>query len=131
MEFEITTVDLGNNVLGVTVAGEVDLLASPFLRESLTEAVGSGARGVLVNLSDATFIDSTTLGVLMGATRRMRERAGVLVIVCDNSSIRTIFEITRLDRVFDIFAAVSDAIAYLDELEDGSTSGLITSGELP
>ena len=131
MEFGITSADLGGNIVGVTVTGEIDLLASPYLRESLVEAVGSGARGVLVDLSKATFVDSTTLGVLMGAARRMRDRDGVLTIVCDNASILTIFEITRLDRVFDIFASVNDAITHLAEVEEGSASGLISSADLP
>ena len=58
---------------------------------------------MLVDLSNATFIDSTTLGVLMGAVKRLRPAGGELAIACHDPNIRKIFEITLLDRVFEIF----------------------------
>jgi anti-sigma B factor antagonist len=58
---------------------------------------------VLVDLSSATFIDSTTLGVLMGAVKRVRPDGGEIAIACNDPNIGKIFEITLLDRVFGIF----------------------------
>ena len=63
--FKLATADLGDGIFSVSVAGEVDLATAPELKEALGHAVSSGATGVLVDLSNATFIDSTTLGVLM------------------------------------------------------------------
>ncbi len=72
MEFKLSTADLGGGVARVRVVGEVDLSTAPDLKRALNDVISWGARGVLVDLSDATFIDSTTLGVLMGAVKRLR-----------------------------------------------------------
>src|SRR6266498_3541889 len=105
MEFKLATVDLGDGIFSVSVAGEVDLATAPELKEALGEVVSSGAGGVLVDLSKATFIDSTTLGVLMGAVKRLRPAGGSLALVCTDENITKIFEITGLDRVFPIHSS--------------------------
>jgi anti-sigma B factor antagonist len=115
MEFRLATADLGNGVFTVSVAGEVDLATAPELKEALAEVVRSGATGVVVDLSNASFIDSTTLGVLMGAVKRLRPGGGELVIACHDPNIRKIFEITLLDRVFRIFETPGAGVEYLRE----------------
>jgi anti-sigma B factor antagonist len=115
MEFKLATVDLGDGIFSVSVAGEVDLATAPELKEALGEVVSSGASGVLVDLSKATFIDSTTLGVLMGAVKRLRPAGGELVIACHDPNIRKIFEITLLDRVFKIYDTPGPGVEYLRE----------------
>ena len=115
MVFKLATADLGDGIFSVSVAGEVDLATAPELKEALGEVVSSGAGGVLVDLSNATFIDSTTLGVLMGAVRRLTPTGGELVIACDDANIRKIFEITLLDRVFKIYDTPGKAVEYLRE----------------
>jgi anti-sigma B factor antagonist len=113
VEFRLATADLGNGVSTVSVAGEVDQATPPELKEALTEVVNSGAKGVLVDLSNATFIDSTTLGVLMSAVKRLRPAGGELAIACNDANIRKIFEITLLDRVFEIFDTPGAGVEHL------------------
>ena len=67
---------------------------------------------VVVDLSDTTFIDSMTLGVLLGAVKRLRPRGGQLV-VCSDPNIRKIFEITLLDRVFALYSSREAAFERL------------------
>jgi anti-sigma B factor antagonist len=69
---------------------------------------------VIVDLTDATFIDSTTLGVLIGAVRRLRANEGRLSVVCNDRNVARTFELSGLDRVFDIFPTRDQAIARLD-----------------
>jgi anti-sigma B factor antagonist len=110
----------------LTVVGELDLVAAPALEKRLNEVIGGGTRRILLDLSAVTFLDSTTLTVLIGATRRLRSRSGALVIVCDNPNIVTIFEITALNDFFDLFKTTSAAVALLQDLpdveHDGATS---------
>jgi len=113
MEFSLATAELGDGVYSVEVVGEVDLLTAPSLKEALVEVIGLGATGVLVDLSKATFIDSTTLGVLMGAVKRLRLAGGELAISCHDPNIRKIFEITLLDRVFRIFDTAEEGVSHL------------------
>jgi anti-sigma B factor antagonist len=96
-------VDVGEVVGGlavVDVQGEADLHTAHELRAAITDAIDSGATSLVIDLSDTTFIDSMTLGVLLGAVKRLRPVGGRVSVVCTDPNIRRIFEITLLDRVF-------------------------------
>jgi len=116
--FQVNAWDAGDGVRLVTVAGEADLYTAPELKATLLGAIDAGARSLLVDLSQTTFIDSTTLGVLMGCVRRLRPAGGRIAIVCQDSNICKIFEITLLDRVFAIFGDVEQGLAYLKSPTD-------------
>ena len=117
VEFQASTTDLGDGVAVVAVVGEADLYTAPELKGALSAAVDGGARRVLVDLSESTFIDSTTLGVLMGAVRRLRPLGGGVAILCRDPNIRKIFEITLLDRIFEIYATPEEALRHLSSGE--------------
>jgi anti-sigma B factor antagonist len=68
---------------------------------------------VIVNLTGVEYLDSTALGVLIGGLKRLREREGALDIICPNTRIRRIFEITGLDKIFDIYATEDQAVDAL------------------
>ena len=97
----------------VTVSGDADLHAAANVERELVSLADSGHASIVVDLSDATFIDSTMLRVLLNVSKRLRP-AGELLVVCHEHNIRKIFEITLLDRVFTIFDTRADALAYLD-----------------
>ena len=71
---------------------------------TLKNAVGQSAPGIVIDFTETTFIDSTTLGVLLGGMKRLTPEDGNVVLVCGNPNIRKIFEITLLDRVFSLHA---------------------------
>jgi anti-sigma B factor antagonist len=95
----------------VRLGGDVDLHTAPQLREHLTRVIDEGATVVVVDLADVTFIDSMTLGVLLGASKRLRPGGGQLRIVVADPSIRKIFEITLLDRIFQLYDSREAAVA--------------------
>ena len=76
--------------------------------------IGKGAKNVIVDFSDTTFIDSTTLGVLVGGVKRLRTNDGQLSLVCSDRNITKIFEITGLDRVFTIHSTREEAVASIN-----------------
>ena len=76
--------------------------------------IGQGGKQVIVDFSSTTFIDSTTLGVLVGGVKRLRTNDGQLSLVCSDRNITKIFEITGLDRVFAIHATRDEAVSKLD-----------------
>jgi anti-sigma B factor antagonist len=119
--FQVSTTSLGDGVAGVVVLGEADIYTAPELKEALTAAIETGATSVLVDLSGATFIDSTTLGVLMGAVRRLRP-GGEVAIACADPNICRIFEITLLDRVFRIFPTPGEGLDHLLASSNGGTT---------
>lgn len=101
-DFGVETTGEDDGVPVIAVHGQADLHTAPELRTAITAALDGGARGLVVDLSEATFIDSMTLGVLLGAVKRLRPSGGKVGIVCADPHIRRIFEITLLDRVFAI-----------------------------
>jgi anti-sigma B factor antagonist len=91
------------------VGGEIDVYTAEKLRGRLRDIVNSGEQHVVVDLSKVDFLDSTGLGVLVGAHRRLRARDGSLELVCPHERLLKVFRITGLDSVFAIHASVEDA----------------------
>ena len=113
MNFDIKTEELGDSSYVISLAGEVDLYTAPDFKQQLIEVINQGARHVVVDFSDTTFIDSTTLGVLVGGVKRLRTNDGQLSLVCSDRNITKIFEITGLDRVFTIYPSRSEALEQI------------------
>jgi anti-sigma B factor antagonist len=90
--------------------GELDLDSASELRAELFGVIEDGAKAVVVDLETTHFIDSMTIGVLLGAVRRLRQRGGELRIACADPNITRIFEITLLDRVFAIHPSCEAAL---------------------
>jgi anti-sigma B factor antagonist len=93
----------------VDVKGEIDVYTAPKLREKLIELVSEGSYDVVVNLEGVDFLDSTGLGVLVGALKRVKAHDGSLSLVCTQDKILKIFKITGLTKVFPIHASVDEA----------------------
>ena len=85
------------------VVGEVDVASSPPLRAKIAELLDGGADRIVLDLSEMTFIDSSGLGVLVGALKRVRELdRNDLVLTGLQGPPRRVFEITGLTELFSI-----------------------------
>ena len=102
------TLDDGTRVVAVT--GEIDLFTAPEFKQSVSAPIDDGVATVVVDLTDTTFIDSSSLGVLIGAHRRLLRLGGRLLVVCSNDAITKTFRITGLDSVFTIAATLDEAL---------------------
>jgi anti-sigma B factor antagonist len=111
MNFEVKTDRIDDSTYVISLSGEVDLYTAPEFKQQLLDVIGEGGRDVVVDFSDTTFIDSTTLGVLVGGVKRLRAQDGRLLLVCSDRNITKIFEITGLDRVFTIYPTRDEALA--------------------
>jgi len=92
------------------VHGEVDIATAPVLREKLHDLLGDGRSNLVIDLDDVGFLDSTALGVLVGTLKRARTEGGEVRLVVTQPRIRKVFEITRLDIAFELYATVDDAV---------------------
>jgi anti-sigma B factor antagonist len=110
MELSLATRTVAEHTV-LEVGGEVDVYTAPRLRERLVELVDGGARDVVVDLGRVDFLDSTGLGVLVGALKRLRAAGGTFGLVCSKEPLLKIFRITALDQVFPIFTSVDEATA--------------------
>lgn len=93
---------LAGSAVTVTVRGEVDLHTAPDLRDTLAQAVDEQAELVLVHLDEVTFLDSTGLGILVGAWKAQRAAGGELELVCSRPEPLKLLRLTGLDRVLTV-----------------------------
>ncbi|MEJ7750105.1 MAG: STAS domain-containing protein [Thermoleophilaceae bacterium] len=113
MNFQIADEQIDDETHVIELGGEIDLYTAPEFKERMVELIDAGKKHIVVDLSTATFIDSTTLGVLVGGVKRLRPTGGALALVCSDQNITKIFEITGLDRVFAIHATREEALASM------------------
>jgi anti-sigma B factor antagonist len=113
-EFSLSSESIDDTRHVVAVSGEIDLFTAPELKSALGEALESGRTRIVVDLTNTTFLDSTALGVLIGAVKRLRSRDGVLTIVNTDQNIAKTFEITGLDQIFTIRPTRDEAVGALD-----------------
>ena len=110
IEFGIKDRTVGGDTHVVSVTGEVDLFTSPAFKQRVMVPIAAGVENVIVDLTEATFVDSSSLGVLIGAHRRLKSRGGQLVVACNRESIVKTFRITGLDGVFRLVDSVEAAL---------------------
>ena len=105
--------DTAGDVVVVVVEGEHDIYTAPTLRERLDEALDRGG-GVVVDLTRATFVDSSVLGALLDARRRAHDhQQGFVVCIGDTveAGVRRILDITGLVPVLPVIQGREAAIA--------------------
>jgi anti-sigma B factor antagonist len=83
--------------------GEIDLHVSPVISASLNEMIAKKPKQLVVDLSKVTYIDSSGLAVLIEAMQKVEKDGGKFAIVGMQETVRSIFDIARLDQVFRIF----------------------------
>jgi anti-sigma B factor antagonist len=109
-DFALGSDRVGDNTYLVDVGGELDLYTSPRLRSHISGLIAEGAHVVIVDLSEATFIDSSALHVLLGVLRQLDELGGRLAVVCPDGNLRRVFEVTGIDGLIRIYDSPADAL---------------------
>jgi anti-sigma B factor antagonist len=110
IEFAIEDRRIDGKAHVVAVTGEVDLFTAPEFKQRVMAPIAAGVDRVIVDLTETTFIDSSSLGALIGAHRKLQQRGGRLVVACDTEAIVKTFRITGLDGVFTIVNSVQAAL---------------------
>jgi anti-sigma B factor antagonist len=95
----------------VKVGGEVDVSTCGELRSGLLAALSTEAsQGLVVNLADVQFIDSTGVGVLVGIWRRIRADDGRLVLAAPSRQVRRTLDTAGLTQVLPCYELESEAV---------------------
>ena len=106
----------------VSIGGEVDMATSPVLRDAL-EGLSDDARIVVLECSRVSFIDSSTLRVLVAEQRRLHVAGRSLVLAALSDRVRDVLRTARLDAVFAVAETVDAAIGG-----SGAAGSLGTAG---
>jgi anti-sigma B factor antagonist len=109
VNFKINTRSLHAGIPLIELEGEVDVYTAPQLKQQMISLLESGNTEMVVDLTKVEYLDSTALGVLIGGLKRVRERDGNLPLICPSPRIRRVFEITGLDKIFDIYNSEGEA----------------------
>jgi len=104
-------VERDSTVAVVAVSGDVDAATAPQLRQQFDELLGNGDQNFVIDLSGVAFMDSSGLATLVQLFKRVRIGHGDVRLCGLQPEVRRIFELTRLDRVFDIFPSRQEAVA--------------------
>jgi anti-sigma B factor antagonist len=95
------------------LTGEFDLSNNHELEHALTAAIGAGARDLIVDLRDVSFLDGTTVNTLVLARKRSARRNGQIVLVRPPSPVWRVFVLTGMSRAFAAFDSPESAARYL------------------
>lgn len=103
----------GNVLILHLAAPRLDARCAPAFRAELLEMIEAGNLLIVVDLSETTFVDSSGLSALISSIKKMGPRGG-LAISGAKGSVRSLFELTRMDRVFPMHDTVDAAVARLE-----------------
>ena len=93
------------------VVGEIDIYTTPQFKEAVSAAIDEGRPGIVINMTQVTYMDSSGFGTLLSATKRLRPVDGALYLSGCNEAITRMLQITRLNTIFGIYATEEEAIA--------------------
>ena len=102
------------NKNGLTVCcieGEVDINSSPNIKKSFDKLIAAKTPKIIVNLSKVTYVDSSGLATLVEVLKNMRSYGGKLRLTNMSSKVKSLFEITKLEKLFEIIADEAEAIS--------------------
>ncbi len=111
MDIKVVTKVIENKAAQVDVSGEIDVYTSPKVKEAINALIEEGHYNLIINLEQVRYIDSTGLGILIGALKKVREHSGNIFLVCVDQQIKKVFTITGLVKIFKIFDNNEAAIA--------------------
>jgi len=100
-----------DSVWELRLSGRLDASTAPRLRQEVLSLVEAGRRQLVIDLAGIDFIDSTGLGGLVTALRAMAKEGGQLKLSAIRHEVRRVFELTRLDKLFEIFPDTPTAAA--------------------
>jgi anti-sigma B factor antagonist len=99
----------------VAAGGEVDLTNADGLREALLAALDAGARGLVVNMTQTTFLDSAGVTALVRASRQASAGNATLRLAVTAPAVLRVLNLVGLDQVISVYPGVSEAVASLPD----------------
>ncbi len=103
------------NVRVIELFGRFDAFEVQTVKDWLDENVTGNSSQLVVGLAGVNFVDSSAIATLVQGMKKCRENGGDLYIAQLDQSVRVIFELTRLDKAFNIFDSVDDAVKAFGE----------------
>ncbi len=103
-------VSMSGDVTVIDVEGQLIVGNRQELKQKVLDELEKGERKFVVDFSNAGYIDSSGLGVLVSLSKKIRERGGEMRLARLNEDLRTLFELTKLDTLFKIADSREEAL---------------------
>jgi len=100
-----------NGLAVCAVEGEIDINSSPLIKKSFDKLISSKTPKIVINLSKVTYVDSSGLATLVEILKNMRAYGGRLRLTNLSSKVKSLFEITKLEKLFEIMADEEEAVS--------------------
>jgi len=97
----------------IGIAGDVDLYSSPEVRQTLMELTGKKTKHLLIDLSRVSYMDSSGVATLVEALQQTNGYKGKLILFGLEAMVKEVFELSRLDKVFNICGTRENALEKL------------------
>ncbi|MBW7857265.1 MAG: anti-sigma factor antagonist [Leptonema sp. (in: Bacteria)] len=110
---------LHNEILDLSLEGQLDLYRCPDLKANVRRALESGYRFVIINMTDLSYIDSSGIGALIQVFNWLKNRGGLLVLANVQPSVERIFSMSKLDEFFVNRDSQASARLLIEELLAG------------
>jgi anti-anti-sigma factor len=94
----------------IKLAGEIDMNHSPAVHQSLVEVLTAKPARLIIDLTAVSYMDSSGVGILVDALRRMRASNGKLALVAVAPRVLSVLQITKLDQFFEMYATLPEAL---------------------
>ncbi len=106
----------------LVINGDLEMSSTPSFRQAIIETLADGDRHIIIDFGGTDFIDSTGLGGLIGALKRVRSLEGTLQIVCPQPRLQELFKLTDLHKVFALHESVDVIVERGLPLSQGGES---------
>jgi anti-sigma B factor antagonist len=107
-----TSVDHHGGVAVLAVGGEIDLVTAPSFEKAINEVLADDPPNLVIDLSEVTFLASAGLQLLVATNERIDDSTGFAVVAEGPATSRPI-ELTDLDKIFDLYPSLDDALEAL------------------
>ena len=111
MEYEIQH---DGDAATLKLHGVLDVASAPTFQAALQSILDEGGKRVVVDMAKVSFMDSSGLGVLIGAYRRLSGGGGQITLVNLVPAVRKVLQLTRTDRLFDLHEEEESRIGRID-----------------
>jgi anti-sigma B factor antagonist len=116
LDTRVSVSRFGDDSFVFAVGGELDMHSVKPLREQFEDVLQRGGRNLLVDLTGVSFLESTTLALLLDTARELRLTGGQLVLVADDARVTRAIELSGLEHALNVHFSLPEGV---QELVDG------------
>ncbi len=102
-----------NGLMICRVEGDIDISCSPELKKVFDKLISQKTPKIVIEMTKVTYVDSSGLATLVGILKNMRSYGGKMRLAGMSPKIKSLFEITKLDKLFEIMASEEEAMMGL------------------